>query len=149
MVDFEKWKILSDWHNLSKHLIQLNFDNSNMVTKLYTLKKTGVLDYVLVRVSAIFQALYFSVITFYWLMHQPINYEQLHVFFDNLAIQISTVLVAISISYHSLQGIHHIVSDYLTEHRVGKLALPARKFLILYSFLQATGIVICSFLLII
>ena len=84
MVDFEKWKILSDWHNLSKHLIQLNFDNSNMVTKLYTLKKTGVLDYVLVRVSAIFQALYFSVITFYWLMHQPINYEQLNVFFDIL-----------------------------------------------------------------
>ena len=70
-----------------------------MVTKLYTLKKTGVLDYVLVRVSAIFQALYFSVITFYWLMHQPINYEQLNVFFDNLAVQISTVLVAISISY--------------------------------------------------
>ena len=120
-----------------------------MVTKLYTLKRTGILDYVLVRVSAIYQALYFSVITFYWLLHYPLNYGHLNGFFDILAVKISTVLVAISISYHSLQGIHHIVSDYLTEHRVGKLALPARKFLILYSFLQATGIVFCSFLLVI
>ena len=69
-----------------------------MVTKLYTLKRTGILDYVLVRVSAIYQALYFSVITFYWLLNYPLNYSQLNGFFDILAIKISTVLVAISIN---------------------------------------------------
>ena len=120
-----------------------------MVTKLYTLKRTGVLDYVLVRVSAIYQALYFSVITFYWLLHYPLNYVQLNGFFDILAVKISTVLVAISISYHSLQGIHHIETDYLTEPRIGKIALPARRILTIYSYIQVAGILICSFLLII
>ena len=120
-----------------------------MVTKLYTLKKTGILDYVLVRVSAVFQALYFSVITFYWLLHHPVNYTQLSGFFDILAIKISTVLVAISISYHSLQGIHHIETDYLTESRIGKISVPARRILTLYSLIQVGGIIICSFLLII
>ena len=120
-----------------------------MVTKLYTLKRTGVLDYVLVRVSAIYQALYFSVITFYWLLHYPLNYGQLNGFFDILAVKISTVLVAISISYHSLQGIHHMETDYLTEPRIGKLALPARRILTIYSYIQVAGILICSFLLVI
>ena len=120
-----------------------------MVTKLYTLKRTGILDYVLVRVSAVFQALYFSVITFYWLLHHPVNYAQLSGFFDILAIKISTVLIAISISYHSLQGIHHIETDYLTEPRIGKIAVPARRILTLYSLIQVGGIIICSFLLII
>ncbi len=119
-----------------------------MVTKLYTLKKTGVLDYVLVRVSAVFQALYFSVITFYWLMHHPLNYSQLNGFFDILALKISTVLVAISISYHSLQGIHHIETDYLTEPRIGKIALPASRILTIYSYVQVLGIILCSFLII-
>ena len=119
-----------------------------MVTKLYTLKRTGVLDYVLVRITAIFQALYFSVITFYWLMYQPINYTHLNSFFDILLVKICTVLIAVSISYHSLQGIHHIVTDYLTTARIGNAAKPARIIVSIYSFSQAIGIIICSVLII-
>lgn len=119
-----------------------------MVTKLYTLKRTGVLDYVLVRISAIFQALYFSVITFYWLMYQPLNYIQLSSFFDILLVKICTVLIAISISYHSLQGIHHIVTDYLTPARIGNAAKPVKTIVTIYSFSQAIGIIICSLLII-
>ena len=120
-----------------------------MVTKLYKLKKTGIFDYVFVRITAVIQAVYFSVITFYWLLHYPVNYGQLNGFFDILAVKISTVLVAISISYHSLQGIHHIETDYLTEPRIGKIALPARRFLTTFSYIQVAGILICSFLLVI
>ena len=119
-----------------------------MVTKLYTLKRTGVLDFVLIRVSAVIQALYFSVITFYWLIHEPLNYVQISNFFDILSIKIFTLMVAISISYHSLQGIHHIVTDYLTPARIGKFAKPLRNAVVFYSFTQAIGTIICSILLI-
>ena len=49
----------------------------------------------------------------------PVNYAQLTGFFDILFVKIGTLLVLISISYHSLQGIHHIIEDYLTDARVG------------------------------
>ena len=60
-------------------------------------------------------------------MYMPVNYTQLIGFFDILLVKIGTLIVLLSISYHSIQGIHHIVEDYLTEARVGKAARFLKK----------------------
>ena len=116
-----------------------------MVTKLYKLKKTGIFDYVLVRVTAVFQAVYFSVITFYWLVNKDFNYEQLSSFFDILVIEIFTIIVAFSIAYHSIQGIWNVATDYLTQAQIGASAKVLRPMVIGFSWLQALGLIICSF----
>ena len=115
-----------------------------MVTKLYTLKRTGVFDYLMVRVSAVIQAVYFSVITYYWLMYMPVNYTQLISFFDILLVKIGTLIVLLSISYHSIQGIHHIVEDYLTEARVGNAARFLKNSVLAFSYIQILGALICT-----
>ena len=116
-----------------------------MVTKLYKLKKTGIFDYVLVRITAVIQAVYFSVITFYWLVNRDFKYEQLSGFFDILIIEIFTVLVAISIAYLSVQGIWNVATDYLTQAQIGASAKLLRPAVIGFGWLQALGLIICSF----
>ena len=120
-----------------------------MVTKLYSFKRTVIFDYLMVRVSAVFQALYFSVITYYWLTYMPLNYTQLMGFFDILLVKIGTLLVLISISYHSLQGIHHIIEDYLTEARVGSASRFLQISVLTFSYLQILGAIICTVFIII
>jgi len=115
-----------------------------MVTKLYKLKKTGIFDYVLVRVTAVIQAVYFSVITFYWLVNKDFNYEQLSSFFDILLIEIFTIIVAVSIAYHSIQGIWNVATDYLTQAQIGASAKVLRPMVVGFSWLQALGLIICS-----
>jgi len=115
-----------------------------MVTKLYKLKKTGIFDYVLVRVTAVIQAVYFSVITFYWLVNKDFNYEQLSSFFDILLIEIFTIIVAVSIAYHSIQGIWNVATDYLTQAQIGASAKVLRPMVLGFSWLQALGLIICS-----
>jgi succinate dehydrogenase / fumarate reductase membrane anchor subunit len=115
-----------------------------MVTKLYKLKKTGIFDYVLVRVTAVIQAVYFSVITFYWLVNKDFNYEQLSSFFDILFIEIFTIIVAFSIAYHSIQGIWNVATDYLTQAQIGASAKVLRPMVLGFSWLQALGLIICS-----
>ena len=116
-----------------------------MVTKLYKLKKTGIFDYVLVRVTAVIQAVYFSVITFYWLVNKDFNYEQLSSFFDILLIEIFTIIVAISIAYHSIKGIWNVATDYLTQAQIGASARVLRPVVIGFSWFQALGLIFCSF----
>jgi succinate dehydrogenase / fumarate reductase membrane anchor subunit len=115
-----------------------------MVTKLYKLKKTGIFDYVLVRVTAVIQAVYFSVITFYWLVNKDFNYEQLSSFFDILFIEIFTIIVVFSIAYHSIQGIWNVATDYLTQAQIGASAKVLRPMVLGFSWLQALGLIICS-----
>ena len=116
-----------------------------MVTKLYKLKKTGIFDYVFVRITAVVQAVYFSVITFYWLVNKDFKYEQLSGFFDILIIEIFTVIVAFSIAYHSVQGIWNVATDYLTQAQIGVSAKLLRPVVIGFSWFQALGLIICSF----
>ena len=118
-----------------------------MVTKIYKLKKTGVFDYIFVRVSAVIQGLYFSVISFYWLLYSPSNFEQFSYFFDILIVEISTILVCFSIAYHSLQGIWNMATDYLTERLIGSSAKVLRPLIIGFSWMQAIGLIFCSFLI--
>ena len=117
----------------------------DMVTKLYKLKKTGIFDYVLVRITAVIQAVYFSVITFYWLVNRDFKYEQLSGFFDILLVEIFTIIVAFSIAYHSVQGIWNVATDYLTQAQIGASAKLLRPVVIGFSWLQALGLIICSF----
>jgi succinate dehydrogenase / fumarate reductase membrane anchor subunit len=119
-----------------------------MVTKVYTFKRTGIFDYLMVRLSAIIQALYFSVITYYWLMYMPLNYAQLVSFFDILLIKIGTLLVLVSISYHSIKGIHHIIEDYLTVARVGKSSNFLQISVLAFSYLQILGAFVCTIFII-
>ena len=74
----------------------------------------------------------------------PVNYTQLIGFFDILLVKIGTLIVLLSISYHSIQGIHHIVEDYLTEARVGKAARFLKKSFLAFSYLQILGALICT-----
>ena len=117
----------------------------DVVTKLYKLKKTGIFDYVFVRVTAVIQAVYFSVITFYWLVNKDFNYKQLTSFFDILLIEIFTIVVAFSIAYHSLQGIWNIATDYLTQAQIGVSAKVLRPAVLVFSWIQALGLIVCSF----
>ena len=116
-----------------------------MVTKLYRLKKTGIFDYVFVRITAVIQAVYFSVITFYWLVNRDFKYEQLSGFFDILIIEIFTVIVAFSIAYHSVQGIWNVATDYINQAQNCASPKNIRTAVICFSWLQALGLIICSF----
>ena len=129
----------------SQTFLLYHFSVFGMVTKLYKLKKTGIFDYVFVRITAVIQAVYFSVITFYWLVNRDFKYEQLSGFFDILLIEIFTIIVAFSIAYHSVQGIWNVATDYLTQAQIGASAKVLRPAVIGFSWLQAFGLIICSF----
>ena len=116
-----------------------------MVIKLLKLRKTGVFDYIFVRVTAVIQAVYFSVITFYWLVNRDFNYQQFSSFFDILLIEIFTVIVAMSIAYHSIKGIWNVATDYLTQAQIGASAKVLRPMVIGFSWFQALGLIFCSF----
>ena len=77
-------------------------------------------------------------------MYMPVNYTQLIGFFDILLVKIGTLIVLLSISYHSIQGIHHIVEDYLTEARVGNAARFLKNSVLVFSYLQILGALICT-----
>ena len=76
-----------------------------MVTKLRTFKRTGVFEFFVIRLTAVFQALYFLVISFYWFQVEPVNFSELTALFDNILFRIWTFLVLVSISYHAMSGI--------------------------------------------
>ena len=147
MGNIEGWSQFSNRNIYIIFVNVFNFYHPNMVTKIYKLKKTGVFDYIFVRVSAVIQGLYFSVISFYWLFYSPSNFEQFSYFFDILLVEISTVLVCFSIAYHSLQGIWNMATDYLTERLIGSSAKVLRPLIIGFSWVQATGLIFCSLLL--
>ena len=141
----QSWKNVCFSHLYFNRIIFLFFFAFDMVTKLYKLKKTGIFDYVLVRITAVIQAVYFSVITFYWLVNRDFKYEQLSGFFDILLVEIFTIIVAFSIAYHSVQGIWNVATDYLTQAQIGASAKILRPAVIGFSWLQALGLIICSF----
>ena len=81
-------------------------------------------------------------------MYMPLNYTQLVSFFDILLVKIGTLLVLVSISYHSMKGIHHIIEDYLTVARVGKSSNFLQISVLTFSYLQISGAFICTIFII-
>ena len=100
-----------------------------MVTKIRSFKRTGVFEFFFVRLTAVFQALYFLVISFYCFQVDPINFENLSALFTHNFIKVWTFLVLVSISYHAMTGMLNIAHDYLTFRPVSytHLTLPTKR----------------------
>ncbi len=108
-----------------------------MVTKLRTFKRTGVFEFFVIRLTAVFQALYFLVISFYWFQVEPVNFSDLTALFDNILFKIWTFLILVSISYHAMSGMLNIAHDYLTSRLLGNVSGFVKK--LFSSFMLGTS----------
>ena len=119
-----------------------------MVTKFRTFKRTGVFEFFVIRLTAVFQALYFLVISFYWFQVEPINFSDLTALFDNILFRIWTFLILVSISYHAMSGMLNIAHDYLTSRLLGNVSGFVKNSFLALCWIQVLGSITVGILLI-
>ena len=110
-----------------------------MVTKIRSFKRTGVFEFFFVRLTAVFQALYFLVISFYCFQVDPINFGNLSALFTHNFIKVWTFLVLVSISYHAMTGMLNIAHDYLTFRLLGNYAIFLKSIFLIICWAQVIG----------
>ena len=76
-------------------------------------KASGLRGWIVQRVSALLLALYIVGLGYFFYTHPQLNYEVWRSFFSSTAVQISTVLVLISLVFHAWIGMWTIGTDYI------------------------------------
>ena len=104
-----------------------------MVTAVTNLGRSGLSDWVVQRVSAIFLALYTIFIVVYLLLNPDLTFAQWSELFSQLWMRIFSLLVILSIIAHGWIGLWGVLTDYVTQRMVGDSALTMR-ILILFTY---------------
>ena len=84
-----------------------------MVRNITSLSYNGVRDWLIQRVSAIVLAIYSLFLIFYILLHPHMNYATWHNLFDNLPMQVLTIIVFLNLVLHAWVGVWTVTTDYL------------------------------------
>lgn len=78
-----------------------------------SLGTTGLRDWVIQRVSAVFLAIFLLSLTYYWVTHPNLEAAQWQLFFQMQWVKISVILALLSLVLHAWIGIWTIVTDYI------------------------------------
>ena len=84
-----------------------------MVGSVSNLSRSGLRDFVLQRLSAVILAVYILFLTFYFVMHSPVYYDDWQLLFDNNWMRIVTILALLSLMVHAFIGVWTIFTDYI------------------------------------
>jgi succinate dehydrogenase / fumarate reductase membrane anchor subunit len=84
-----------------------------MVMKFASLSGSGVKDWILQRISAVYLAAYFIFLFTFVLLHQPLQYFDWQQLFALFSMKIASVIALFALLTHSWIGIWTICTDYL------------------------------------
>ena len=90
------------------------------------MRRSGVLDWVLQRFSAVILALYTASILVILISHPQMDYATWKGIFDLLIVRISSLIALAALCTHAWIGMWTVTTDYMTPIQFGKLATPVR-----------------------
>lgn len=97
-----------------------------MVTAVTNFGRSGVLDWLIQRVSAVVLAVYTVFIVAYILLNPGMEYEQWQALFGQLWMRIFTLLTLLSVVVHAWIGLWSVLTDYITDRVLGGKATVLR-----------------------
>lgn len=110
-----------------------------MVVNATSLSRSGVADFLLQRVSAVFLAVYAGCIIWCVLAYPDLDYAQWNTFMRSPLMLILGTLTLLSWGIHAWIGMWTVGTDYLNEHHIGKFATAIR---MVYQFGVISSIVV-------
>lgn len=84
-----------------------------MVKSVLGVNHQGLRDWVVQRLSAIYMAVYFIVLSAYILLHSGMDFAEWHALFACTAMKIATMLFLVGLLLHAWVGIWTIFTDYV------------------------------------
>jgi succinate dehydrogenase / fumarate reductase membrane anchor subunit len=97
-----------------------------MVTRVTSLGKNGLYDWIVQRGSALILGLYTLCVLSFLMTGEAPNYEQWHAYMSSCFMQIFTFLALIAFVGHAWVGLWTVAGDYLTTRQLGKPATAVR-----------------------
>jgi succinate dehydrogenase / fumarate reductase membrane anchor subunit len=92
------------------------------------LRSSGVLDWVLQRVSALILGVYSVFLVGILLVHPQIDFSTWQAIFGNPIMKIFSLAALVSLCAHSWIGMWTVTTDYLTPIQLGNYAPPVQRF---------------------
>lgn len=88
--------------------------------------RSGLLDWIVQRVSAVVLAAYFIFLIGYLIANPGMGYAQWHALFANHGMRIFSLLALTALGGHAWVGMWAVATDYLTPMSFGKSATAVR-----------------------
>lgn len=112
-----------------------------MVTNVTSFGRSGLYDWIVQRLTAVYLALYFVGLLGYLALSPEINFEQWRDLFSATWMRIASLLALIALCAHAWVGLWTISTDYLTSDMLGSKATVIR-----FAFQSACVIVMFIYL---
>jgi succinate dehydrogenase / fumarate reductase membrane anchor subunit len=112
-----------------------------VVTNVTSFGRSGLYDWVVQRLTAVYLALYFVGLLGYLALSPDINFEQWRDLFSATWMRIASLLALVALCAHAWVGLWTISTDYLTSDMLGSKATAIR-----FAFQSACVIVMFIYL---
>ena len=97
-----------------------------MVTNVTNFGRSGLYDWMVQRLSAVYLALYFVSLITYLVLSPDLSFEQWSSLFGATWVRIASLLALLALSAHAWVGLWTISTDYLTSDLLGSKATAVR-----------------------
>ena len=97
-----------------------------MVTNVTSFGRSGLYDWVVQRVSAVFLLLYILFLVCVFVSNPNMQYQEWQALFANNAVRIFSLIALLSLCAHAWIGMWTIATDYLTSKMLGASANKIR-----------------------
>lgn len=97
-----------------------------MVTNVTSFGRSGLYDWMVQRLTAVYLALYFVCLITYLVLSPDLSFEQWSGLFGATWVRIASLLALLALSAHAWIGLWTISTDYLTSDLLGSKATAVR-----------------------
>jgi succinate dehydrogenase / fumarate reductase membrane anchor subunit len=97
-----------------------------MVTRVTSLGKNGLYDWLIQRGTALVLGIYTLCVISFLIGHSDLNHATWHAYMTSGSMKIFTFLALISVAAHAWVGLWTVVGDYLTTRQLGSPATAIR-----------------------
>lgn len=97
-----------------------------MVTSVTNLGRSGVYDWLIQRISAVFLTLYMVFLVAYIALNPELDYTQWRTLFSHLWMRVFSLITLLSIVSHAWIGLWSVLTDYITPMTMGSKATGLR-----------------------
>jgi len=97
-----------------------------VVTNVTNFGRSGLYDWMVQRLSAVYLALYFVSLITYLVLSPDLSFEQWSSLFGATWVRIASLLALLALSAHAWVGLWTISTDYLTSDLLGSKATAVR-----------------------
>jgi len=97
-----------------------------VVTNVTSFGRSGLYDWVVQRLTAVYLAVYFVGLMTYLVLSPELSFEQWRGLFSTTWVRIASLLALLAMSAHAWVGLWTISTDYLTSDLLGSKATAVR-----------------------